>query len=226
VYLRKKKVILKGISILELIGYIAVAVLVYSIFVKNILRTRWLNFSGGLLLALYGFIIAAYPLLLLGIFSAVYNIYYILCVKFGKGEKFFRLIYGAKFYGRFAEAFVNHRKSELSKYFPDVDFEKLLEKEDKDLECCYVFRDLTPVGVFLFKKISVDTAEVIVDYVECKYSNLLESCFLTRGKEYLKDKRGIANLYTYTAVPDHVRLLEKQGFVRDSVELFKFTAKI
>jgi hypothetical protein len=211
---------------LELIGYIAVVILIYALFIRNILRTRWLNFIGGLFLAFYGVTIGSYPLLILGLFCAVYNIYYVLWVKLGKGEKFFRLIFGAKFYGQFTEEFVKYHKGELARYFPDVEINKLLKKDDKDLECCYVFRDLTPIGVFLFKKVSEDTAEVIVDYTEHKYSNLIESCFLTRGKEYLKYKKDIKHLYTYTAVPSHVKYLEKQGFVQDDIELFKFSLEI
>ena len=211
---------------MESIGYIAVIIMVYALFIRNILRTRWLNFAGGLLLAFYGITIGSYPLLILGLFCAAYNIYYVLWVKLGKGESFFRLIYSARFYGHFAEEFVKYHKNELSNFFPDVEFEKLLKKDDKDLECCYVFRDLTPIGVFLFKKVSEDTAEIVVDYIEHKYSNLIESCFLTRGQEYLKEKKGITKLYTYTAVPTHVKFIEKQGFVRDEIELFKFSTEI
>ena len=216
---------LKGL-ILEIIGYIAAIIILYSLFTRNILRTRWLNFSGGILLGFYGITIGSYPLIILGIVLAVYNIYYVLCVKLGKGEKFFRLMFDAKFYGQFSEEFIKYHKNELTKYFPDVEFEKIIKSENNELECCYVFRDMTPIGLFLYRKVSNDTAEILVDYIEHKYFNLIEACFLTRGKNHLKNKKGIKNLYTYTAVPSHVKYIEKLGFCRDDQEIFKFTLEL
>ena len=220
IYYSKKR------SLLEILGYIACLILLYSLIIRNILRTRCLNFIGWILLGIYGITIGSYPILYLGILFALYNIYYVLWVKLGKGEKFFRLIYDSTFYGKFTKEFIKYHKKELEKFFPDVDFNDLEKKDKKNLNCCFVFRDMAPIGIFVYKRVSAKTAEIIIDYTEHKYSNLIEACFLTRGQIYLKENKGITQLITYTAVPSHVKYLEKQGFIQDDNELFKFSLEL
>ena len=204
---------------LIILGFTSVGFLIAARCVKDILNFRRLNVIGWILLIIYGLFIHSYPVIVLGIFCAGFNLYYIVWVKLGKGSKFFRHQYDVSYYGKFCTDFVKFHMKELNKYFPDVEFNKL---DEKNLHCGFVFRDMTPVGLFIYKKLSNDSAEIIVDYIEHRYVNLSEACFLTRGKSYLKKNKGINQLITYTAVPSHVKYLEKQGFTRDSEEVFKF----
>lgn len=207
----------------DIIGYLGAALLIIGFFTRHILQYRWFNFLGWLIIFIYAIILVSFPLLILSIISAIFNLYYIIWVKLGKGEKFFRVLYDVKLYGKYTQDFIKFHRKQIEKLFPDIDLDSLQDEEEKEnINAGFVFRDITPIGLFVYKMVANNTAEVVIDFTEPKYTNLLEACFLTHGKDYLKDKKGIKKLVTYTSVPAQVKHLEMQGFKRDENENFRY----
>ncbi len=66
-----------GISWVEWLGYLASILIGISMFMKDIVKLRFINLIGSILFAIYGFIIKAYPVAIINVIIAFVNIYYI-----------------------------------------------------------------------------------------------------------------------------------------------------
>lgn len=66
-----------GISWVEWLGYLASILIGISMFMKDIVKLRFINLIGSILFAIYGFIIKAYPVAIINVIISFVNIYYI-----------------------------------------------------------------------------------------------------------------------------------------------------
>lgn len=62
---------------IEWIGYAASILIGISMFMKDIVKLRFINLIGSLLFVIYGFIIKAYPVAIVNLVIVFVNIYYI-----------------------------------------------------------------------------------------------------------------------------------------------------
>ena len=66
-----------GISWVEWMGYLASILIGISMFMKDILKLRFINLVGSFIFSIYGFIIKAYPVAVINVIIVFVNIYYI-----------------------------------------------------------------------------------------------------------------------------------------------------
>ncbi|MEG1254602.1 YgjV family protein [Clostridium sp.] len=66
-----------GISLVEWLGYLASILIAISMFMKDIIKLRFINLIGCLLFAIYGFIIGSYPVSIVNILIVFINLYYL-----------------------------------------------------------------------------------------------------------------------------------------------------
>ena len=66
-----------GIPLIEWIGYLASILIAISMFMKDIVKLRFINLVGSLLFAFYGFSIKAYPVATINSIIVFINIYYL-----------------------------------------------------------------------------------------------------------------------------------------------------
>ncbi len=62
---------------IEYVGYAASILIGISMFMKNIVKLRFINLLGSLLFTFYGFTIKAYPVAIVNLVIVFTNIYYI-----------------------------------------------------------------------------------------------------------------------------------------------------
>ena len=62
---------------IEYVGYVASILIGISMFMKNIVKLRFINLLGSLLFTFYGFTIKAYPVAIVNLIIVFTNIYYI-----------------------------------------------------------------------------------------------------------------------------------------------------
>ena len=62
---------------IEYVGYAASVLIGISMFMKNIIKLRFINLVGSLLFAFYGFTIKAYPVAIVNTIIVFTNIYFI-----------------------------------------------------------------------------------------------------------------------------------------------------
>ncbi len=65
----------------EIIGYFGSVVIAISLLVSNVSVLRYLNSIGCTIMATYGFIIGAYPVVLMNSICIIINIYHIVKLK-------------------------------------------------------------------------------------------------------------------------------------------------
>ena len=62
-----------GIPLIEWIGYLASILIAISMFMKDIVKLRFINLVGSLLFAFYGFSIKAYPVAIINSKKVMYK---------------------------------------------------------------------------------------------------------------------------------------------------------
>jgi hypothetical protein len=71
---------------IELYGYLGSFIIAISLMMSDIRRLRWLNMLGAVVFSSYGFIISAWPVLVLNAFIALINLYHILALYRGANK--------------------------------------------------------------------------------------------------------------------------------------------
>ncbi|ETI90196.1 YgjV family protein [Clostridium butyricum] len=66
-----------NVPLIEYVGYVASILIGISMFMKNIVKLRFINLIGCILFTIYGFIIKAYPVAVVNLIIAFTNIYYL-----------------------------------------------------------------------------------------------------------------------------------------------------
>lgn len=66
-----------GIPLIEWVGYLASVLIAVSMFMKDIIKLRFINLVGSLCFVIYGLIIKAYPVALTNIVIVIVNLYYL-----------------------------------------------------------------------------------------------------------------------------------------------------
>lgn len=66
-----------NVPLVEYVGYLSSILIGISMFMKNIVKLRFINLIGCILFTIYGFIIKAYPVAIVNLVIAFTNIYYI-----------------------------------------------------------------------------------------------------------------------------------------------------
>lgn len=64
-------------TLIELLGYLASILIAVSMFMKDIVKLRFLNLAGSLLFSIYGFIVKTYPVAFMNILIVIVNLYYL-----------------------------------------------------------------------------------------------------------------------------------------------------
>lgn len=66
-----------GIPFIEWIGYLASILIALSMFMKDMIKLRFINLVGSLCFVIYGLVIKAYPVVVTNIVIVGVNLYYI-----------------------------------------------------------------------------------------------------------------------------------------------------
>ncbi len=66
-----------GIPFIEWVGYLASVLIAASMFMKDIVKLRFMNLVGSLCFVIYGIVIGAYPVAVTNIVIVVVNLYYL-----------------------------------------------------------------------------------------------------------------------------------------------------
>ena len=101
-------------SILEIIGYVASVLVALSLMMSSIIRLRWYNLVGALLMSLYGFLLHSYPVGLLNLFIGIVDIYFL--VQIYTRKSYFQLL-TLDYHSDYLKYFLNVFRMMLKKIF-------------------------------------------------------------------------------------------------------------
>ncbi len=143
------------------LGYIASALLAYSLVVTNALKFRWLNLAGCLFFILYGILISALPVILANSILFAINLYQLFRLYVSK-ESFEMLPFENE--GILLQKFVAFYRKDIDSLFPDFNF-----NAGPDKIAFVVIRDLVIANIFIAKINPSGDAIVEINYTLDKY---------------------------------------------------------
>jgi hypothetical protein len=192
---------------LEYIGYAASVIVLISLLMSSVKKLRWINLFGSFFFVLYGFLIKAYPIAILNIFTVSINIYYI--IKMANTKTYFKIL-EIDNKTKYLEYYLSLHQEDLMHYFDvnEVDF------DSADLSF-YILRDIIPAGVFSGKRYDSSTLLIQLDYVSPPYRDFSLGKFLYETQKQVFTNKGFTRLITFTNNTVHMNYLLKMGFSRN-----------
>lgn len=202
-------------NLLELMGYIASALVAISLTMSSIVRLRWLNLAGGLTFALYGFLIGAYPVAAVNSFTACINIFYLIKIYRAKVE--FNVIKSGTESGQsgYISFFLDRYSKDIKHFFPDFD----LFKHDERREYYLLTDQETVVGILSGIRLSKDHFQIDLDLVTPTYRDARLGNYLFGDNNHFADKFKIENITANAQSEANRRYLKGIGFkpIKDNV---------
>lgn len=193
-----------------LLGYLASALLAYSLIVTNAIKFRWLNILGCFAFITYGAVIAAFPVLLANCILLCINIYQL--VKLYQSKEIFKLI-TVTTNNKIVEHFIDFYKVDIKKYFPNGDLEI-----KENMFAFVVLRDLVIANIFIANLDQNGNAFVEINYTIPHYRDFKIGKFLfTKEKNHLIEQGVKKVIYHKPLEKNHEQFIVKMGFVQELI---------
>lgn len=191
-----------GRTILELVGYVASALVLISLLMTSVVKLRVINMIGSLIFAVYALLISSYPTAVMNLCLVGVNIFYL--VRMAKTERIFTLLPAAPEEG-YVRHFLQCFREDIGRYFPSADLP--LQADTVFLVC----RGAAAVGILAGRTLEDGVLEVALDYSVPQYRDCSVGRYLYREL----GERGYRTLVVPAAWKDHGDYLEKMGFARE-----------
>jgi ribosomal protein S18 acetylase RimI-like enzyme len=191
-------------TLVEIIGYIASAVVIISLVMTSVLRLRLISLAGSILWFIYGVMLSAPPIYITNGIIICINLYFLFQMLTAK--HYFRLLEVDR-NSAYMRGFLDFYAKDIGKFFPQFKY----DPARADL-VFLILRDMLPVGLFITEKDSSGRSLVDLDYVIPGYRDLGPGKFLyTELAERLPDK-GVYTLYSVPGNEVHQAYLQRMGF--------------
>lgn len=191
----------------EWIGYTGSVLVAISLMMKNIYHLRRINFIGASTFAFYGYLVSAYPVVLLNGFIALVDVYYL--IKMNKAKDSFSLMPVLDETHPYLTKFLHYYNNDIKKFFPEFNPDEL-----KGLKCFFILRNMVPVGIFIYERTPEDEILIKLDYAIPDYRDHKNGKFLIYAQSKFLLERGVKKMIAFSGVRAHQRYLEKIGFKR------------
>lgn len=191
--------------ILELVGYVASALVAISLMMSSILKLRVINLFGSAFFTVYGVLIGAYPIAVVNLFIVFINLYY-LRQMLGTRE-YFKLL-GVKPDSEYLRYFLNFYDQEIKRFFPGFAY-----NPTPNQLTFFILRDMVPAGLFVGEMQDQDTLLVRLDFVIPKYRDFKTGRYLFSEHAEFFRTRGIKQIISPGGNTEHAAYLRRMGFV-------------
>ena len=193
---------------LEVLGYLASALIAASLLMRSIVRLRVINLTGAATFSLYGFLIGAYPVGLLNLLTASINV--IQLVRLRRRREIFRILEVSSASSQYLRYFLDFERGDIDRFVPEFRF----EPEATSL-AIFVLRDLVPAGLLL-GDVRDGTLHVHLDYAVAQYRDLKIGTYLFVDRADFFRSHGVRSILSPAGTKEHSPYLERMGFVPDN----------
>lgn len=190
-------------TMLELLGYLASALIATSLLMRSIVRLRIFNMAGALTFSLYGFLIGAYPVGILNLVTASINV--VQLIRLRRRQEIFRIL-EVRSNAEYLRYFLEFEQQEIHQFFPRFRF----DPEATSL-ALFVLRDLVPAGVLL-GSVSGHTLQIDLDYVVPQYRDMKIGRYLFADRVDFFRARGLREILSPADSEVHATYLRRLGF--------------
>ncbi len=192
-------------EIYEIIGYTGSVLVALSLMMRNILRLRVINFFGAATFATYGYLVGAYPVLVLNGFITLVDLYYL--VGMWSQKEHFSLMPVLDETHPYLTKFFEFHKDDIKQFFPGFDAATL-----NDPHCFFILRNLIPAGLFVFEKTAEDSVLIHLDYAIPDYRDFKNAKYVYSAEQKYLKERGVKKVTAKGEVQKHRKYLERMGF--------------
>ncbi len=195
-------------TFLELMGYLASALIAISLTMNSIIRLRWLNLAGGITFATYGFLIEAYPVAAVNTFTACINIFYL--IKIYRAQVEFNVIKSGTESGQsgYISFFLDRYSRDIQRFYPDFN----LYKCDENREYYLLTDQETVVGILSGLRLGKSHFQIDLDLVTPAYRDARLGNYLFGENNHFSDKYKIEKITANAQSEANRRYLKGIGF--------------
>lgn len=190
--------------VLELIGYLASAVIAISLMMRSIVRLRVINMIGGAGFSLYGLLIGAYPVAILNGLIVGVNAYHV--ARMLSQKEYFRLL-KLRPESDYLRYFLGFYGEEIRKILPGFAY-----RPGVNQVTLFILRDCNPAGVFIAEERSPGILHVVLDFVVPPYRDFKIGKFLFVEQAQFFRERGIREIVVSPRTKEFGAYLVKVGF--------------
>ena len=193
----------------EIIGYVASVLIAVSLTMSSLAKLRFLNLLGAIVFAAYGYLVGAFPVMVVNGFIAMINIVYLLKMQPGRSEAFELLALNHPD-NLYLQRFLDFHREEIQKFFPDFKADLLLESQ-----IVFILRNMLPVGLVVCRRTDDQTLTVLLDYVIPSDRDFQCARYFYRSWPDVISCQDVCRFVVHSGVATHRRYLKKVGFVPD-----------
>jgi len=174
---------------------------------SSIVRLRWFNLAGALLMCIYGVLIHAAPVAVLNLFIVLVDLYYLKQIYFSRD--YFDILQPRP-ESRYLKHFLEFHKKEIATHIPEF---KLPVPENE--MAFFVLRNTVPACLFVAIPEEDNTLQIKLDFVVPAYRDFKIGRFLFEEKQSFFPNCGFTTLKATAGTKGHERYLRKMGFHED-----------
>jgi len=204
-------------DLLQIVGYTGSFLIALSLTMNNLVKLRWINLFGAATFACYGYIIDAYPVMILNSIIALTDLFYL--GRMYRQREYFDLLKIEHWSSPYLKRFLRFYMEDAKRFFP-----KFSLPEDENLLIIFVMRNLKPAGLFI-GQIKNEECHVLIDYVTPEFRDLKGGHFLMETKRSFFSERGVKEIVSQSFSPQHERYLLQIGFDLDEDGMNKVLRK-
>lgn len=203
------------LTAIQIVGYVASAIIAISMTMNSIVKFRWVNLIGAITFSTYGFVLEAYPVGILNAFIVSVDLYYLYKI-YSKKEVFETLEVRAE--NRYLIRFLKFHDSQIQKFFPGFNY-----IPEMNTVSFFILRDMSVAGIFLAHRINNDTLMVGLDYVIPEYRDFKNGryVYLRLRKKFVES--GFTKVVASGDSKEYIKYLKKLGFKENSDGLFEMS---
>ena len=197
-------------QLIEVVGYVASALIILSITQKSILRLRLLGFVGALVFLAYSIAIAAYPIAVVNVIGAAVHGWYLRKLIRRKDEVF-RILHVLP-ESRYLLDFLDFYRDEIQGHFQP---EFVYRPNDRQVTA-FILRDMVPAGLLIGEARDDGTFEVHLDFVIPQYRDFKIGSYVYSADSALLTGIAPTCVWAEASNRDHARYLSRMGFVQSA----------
>lgn len=190
--------------VLEIVGYVASALVAISLMMSSILRLRLINLVGSLAFTIYGALIGAYPVAVVNALIVCINIYYLWQMR--NTRQFFQLL-RVEPDSEYLVRFLDFHRDEIGRFVPGF-----AHAAAPGQLALFILRDMVPAGLLIGELREGGTLHVLLDFVIPQYRDFKTGRYLfSEQADYLRDL-GVREIVSAPGSEVHTQYLRRMGF--------------
>ena len=189
---------------IELIGYVASALIAFSMMLSSILRLRLINLAGAAAFTVYGVLIGAIPVAILNGLIVLVNAHYL--VRMLRAKEYFHLL-SLRPDSDYLGYFLSYYAKDIRRMTPGFEY-----RARENQMALFILRDCTPAGVFIADEEPGGVLRVVLDYAIPRYRDFKIGRFLFVEQADFFRQRGIREIVVSSRTADFGAYLIKVGF--------------